>query len=99
MNPPILPTAPQGDGTDAPLLKIEKGIPVPERRTGKKIHHPFNAIPWKDLEIGDSVRVEHTSCGGLHKRAAVHGMRIIIRGENPQGKARAFKAFRLWRIA
>lgn len=79
---------------DSPnTLPIEKGIPLPI--IGRQAHI-FDRIPWTKMEIGDSVRIEHTNCAGIKRRASKHGIEITVKCELTDG--RKISAFRIWRI-
>lgn len=77
-------------------LKIEKNIPIPNtaKRPGA---YAADAIPWDEMQVGDSVIFRHNA-SGLKKRAAKHGLDILIKGHEPLlgAKGAQFSSWRIW---
>jgi hypothetical protein len=67
--------------------KIEKGIPIPPRRCGRKPRYPFG-----QMEIGDSVIVEIISGA---RAATTYGRR---HGKKFQSEKQADGKYRVWRV-
>lgn len=84
------------------LLPIEKGIPIPPRinarNQGRRLGSP-NLIPWKHLEVGDSVFVPED----LISRRCVVVMASKARTERYSNRDFAVRyvegGTRVWRIA
>lgn len=67
-------------------IKIEKGIPLPERANST------NRFPFKDMEIGDSFETDFTSIIPYASRAGkTLNMRFIVRKQD-NGKWRVWRS-------
>lgn len=77
-------------------MQIEKGIPIPERKRGRKPKYPFG-----EMDIGDSVFFEVAICGGMsQEQVAAHAY-----GKTSGKKFRTAKVndgdrygVRIWRV-
>lgn len=80
------------------VIKIEKGIPIPEK-SKKKL---YADIPWKSLEIGDSFVWESKTVAFMKKAARANGIEIAIKQLTtplPSQSPGPTHTFRIWRIA
>jgi hypothetical protein len=81
-------------------IRIEKNIPIPIAKNQRKVH--LDALPWKQMEVGDSFVYEGHSSGGLHLAAQRAGIKIVIRvqGAEPgsNGGPPLARSFRVWRV-
>lgn len=71
------------------MIKVDKGIPAPERENGRPCKYP-----WRLMNVGDSFFVPGNA-SGLHSTAKHCGIGIVTRVETVNGE----KGVRVWRIA
>jgi hypothetical protein len=82
-------------------VSIEKDIPIPPPKSQRKAN--LDALPWKQMEVGDSFVYEGHSSGGLHLAAQRAGIKIVIRVQSADpgtnGGPPKARSFRIWRVA
>ena len=71
-------------------VTIEKGIPLPGK-LGTKNSNKYGAIPWTQMEVGDSFVFEATGVAYMKHAARKHGVTIFI-------KTLSKGRYRVWRI-
>jgi hypothetical protein len=74
---------------------IERNVPIPPRRRSER-QVTLDALPWSQMEIGDSFVYEGGSSGGMKNAARRAGIEIEIRVLRIEG--RAARSFRIWRV-
>ena len=77
-------------------VHIEKNMPIPSR---KSAHHArVAALPWGQMEIGDSFLFEGHSVHGMRWCAKEAGIVIDIRAVDMERTPRGGLTVRTWRI-
>lgn len=71
------------------MLEIEKGIPIPGKKTG----HYARVYPWYEMEVGDSVFTEKTNLSGCFGGGRVRASGRRFAQRKVEG------GIRIWRIA
>lgn len=79
--------------TDKPTFQIEKGVPLPARRFGRKSRFLF---PFEQMEIGDSFAGQKSDWASaqaaMRRFCRMNGKEFTIRKLEDGG-------FRIWRVA
>jgi hypothetical protein len=75
-------------------IKIEKGIPIPLRNSGRKYGERAEAI--LKMSIGDSFLIHAHECANIYSTADRHRMKIRM-SSLPEFAPKGMK--RVWRIA
>lgn len=74
-------------------IKIDKGVPLPEPKRGRK-----GTYPWDELQVGDSFFVPGKTCntfgGFLTRLKKAGGIECVIRSVTEND----IKGVRIWRI-
>ena len=85
------------------MIKIDKNIPIPEKKGGAPRKHPDLSIILKEMDIGDSVvfavdsqqKGQPVSSAATRMRTTAHAIGMKITQRTSEDK----KTVRVWKIA